>query len=81
MNEFTIEVIKDINAMFFWRLKTTANKRIVAKSDRFTRKEMCYKIPHKLSNLLGCEIIFVDMNKFNDDEALDESSIYAQERI
>lgn len=81
MNEFIIEVIKDINQMFYWQLKSTENKRILCYSNKFTRKEMCYKIPNKLSNLIGCEINFIDMNKFEDDEALDENSPYAQERI
>ena len=79
--EFTIEVIKDMNMMFHWQIKSTRNKRIVCKSEKYTRKEMCYKVPHKLAYLIDCEIAFIDMNKWDDSDAIDDSSPYIQERV
>lgn len=82
MNDFKIEVIKNMNEMFYWQIKSK-NKRIVAKSEMYTRKEMCYKTAKKIEYGLGDgNIYFTDMTKFDDKDAyLDDENMYAKENL
>lgn len=59
---YLIQSFKTIDGDFYWRLKGK-NKQILATSEMYTKKEMCFKTAKKLAKALGCELIFEDLNK------------------
>lgn len=67
MYEYSIKVFKTLNNNFFWILKGE-NRKVLARSENFTRKEMCWRTAKKIAYKIGCGINFIDMNECWDEE-------------
>lgn len=62
MYEYSINVFKSLNNNFYWELNGI-NRKILARSNNFTRKEMCWRMASKIAHKMDCSISFIDMNK------------------
>lgn len=69
MSGFTVEVVRNLEDRYYWQIKSR-NKKIVAKSIIYTRKEMCVKMATKIEYCVGDnDVKYVDMNNFDEEDA------------
>lgn len=60
--KYKIEAFRNLNGQFYWHIKSK-NRKILAHSEIYTRKEMCLKTANQLAKSLNCKVTFKDLSE------------------